>query len=98
MAANSTQRNAWVTAMRLQVNALIAASEAIRALNDEFVANNYSSTLVDGDMATGTPNQGILAADVKSALTNALLMAQSVTDNLGHTIAAGASTTIFTIR
>jgi hypothetical protein len=98
MATTSTQRNNWVSAWRLQINALILAAEALKALNDEFVAGNFTANLVDGDMATGTPNQGILAGDIKSSVTNGLLMAQAVTDNLGHTIAPGASTTIYAIK
>lgn len=97
MATTTAQRAAWVTNWRNQINALIAAAEAIKALNDEWVANNYSGTLVNGDL-NGTSSSGILASDITSSVTNGLVMANSVVDNLGHTVAVGASATIFAIR
>jgi hypothetical protein len=96
MAANATQRGTFVTNWRAAINQLIQAADNLRALNEEYVANGYSGTLVNGDMVGA--NAGILAADVISSVTNGLLMAQAVTDNLGHTIPAGGSTAIYTVR
>ena len=96
MATTSAQRGQWVTTFRANLDALIAAAQAIRNSNDDYVNQGLSGTLAVGDLVGS--NSNLAVADITTAEGNAILLANCILDNLGHTVSSGVSATIFAIK
>lgn len=92
----STAKSDFISNYRAQIRSLVQTSQALKQLNDQYVALGYAGgggQIVDGDFVGS--NAGITATEFKLTVGNVNPIAKAITDNSTTTIAANTSSTIY---